>query len=343
MKTVLHHILLLFVFISCSNSRDKSLNLSNFDLPKISIRAIETIDENTVWFAGSNGKVGYTEDGGTTWNVDSISYDTLKPEFRSIAVYDSSIFVLSIASPALLYKTSDNGINWNLVYKDDNPAIFYNAMTISEDGLGVAVGDPINNCLSVLITNNGGDNWNKVPCDDIPITTNGEAGFAASNSNANIIGNNIWLVSGGAKARVFHSENRGDTWRVYNTPIVQGGEMTGIFSSHFYDSQNGIIIGGDWNEKTKNTQNKAITKDGGQNWELIADGKGPAYRSSVRYIPDTNGKELIAVGIPGISYSNDGGLNWSKLSDEGFYTIRFTNDGKAAWLAGSGKIAKMDW
>ena len=119
--------------------------------------------------------------------------------------------------------------------------------------------------------------------------------------------------------------------------------MTGIFSSHFYDSQNGIIVGGDWNQKNKNKENKAITKDGGKTWTLIANGEGPSYRSSVRYIPGSNGKELIAVGTPGISYSKDGGLNWKKISEESFYTIRFTPDGKSAWLAGPNKIAKLNW
>jgi photosystem II stability/assembly factor-like uncharacterized protein len=129
---------------------------------------------------------------------------------------------------------------------------------------------------------------------------------------------------------------------VYNTPIVQGGQMTGIFTSHFYDSQNGIIMGGDWNQKDKNTENKAITSDGGRTWTLTADGEGPSYRSSVRYIPGSKGKELIAVGTPGISYSKDGGMSWKKVSEEPFYTIRFVPDGKSAWLAGSGKIGKLE-
>lgn len=343
MKLTQSVIILSCILISCAEQKEDRFNLSTFDMPDISIRAIETIDDNAMWFAGSNGKVGYTEDGGKSWVTDSIRYDTLKPEFRSIAVTDSAVFILSIASPALLYKTTDKGQNWTLVYKEENSGAFYNAMSISESGFGVAVGDPLNSCLSVLVTENGGNNWAKLSCDILPITTNGEAGFAASNSNVNIVGDNVWIVSGGSRARVFHSENRGESWRVYNTPIVQGGQMTGIFSSHFYDSQHGIIMGGDWNEKSKNTENKAVTVDSGKNWTLISDGEGPSYRSSVRYVPGTNGNELVAVGIPGISYSKDGGQSWIKLSDESFYTIRFTKDGKSAWLAGADKVAKMVW
>lgn len=332
----------IFLLISCAKKQETSFHIKTFEIPGINIRAIEAIDENTMWFAGSGGKVGYTNDAGKSWIMDSIQYDTLKPEFRSIAIADSSVFVLSIASPALLYKSDDFGKTWKLTYRDNNPTVFYNAMAISDNGFGAIVGDPVEDCLSVLITTNSGGNWSKVSCEDLPIVVNGEAGFAASNSNVNIFEENVWLVSGGTRARVFHSSNKGETWRVYNTPIIQGGQMTGIFTSQFYDSQNGIIMGGDWNEKTKNTENKAITKDGGKTWTLIADGQEPSYRSSVRYVPGTEGKELIAVGTPGISYSKDGGLSWRKISEKSFYTIRFAPDGKSAWLAGSGKVGKIE-
>jgi hypothetical protein len=40
------------------------------------------------------------------------------------------------------------------------------------------------------------------PADKLPRTANGEAAFAASNTNIVIKGNNTWIVSGGMKARV---------------------------------------------------------------------------------------------------------------------------------------------
>lgn len=339
----LYLLVFLIVQISCSSSRKETFSLTTFQVEDISIRAIEVVDENTMWFAGSNGKVGFTDDGGQTFKTHTISHDTLKPEFRAIAKTKNAIFVLSVASPALLYKSEDNCENWEIVYKEDHEAAFYNSMVISDSGLGVAVGDPIEECLSVLISSDFGNNWGKLSCESLPITLNGEAGFAASNSNVQIIGDNIWLVSGGSRARVFHSKNRGVNWTVHDTPIVQGGQMTGIYTAHFYDEDHGIIFGGDWNAKQNNTQNKAITNDGGQTWNLLADGENPGYRSSVRYVPNSNRKEIIAVGSPGISFSEDEGENWQLLSNEGFYTIRFTPDGNTAWLAGSNKIGKMTW
>jgi hypothetical protein len=58
-----------------------------------------------------------------------------------------------------------------------------------------------------------GNTWNKLPADKLPRTANGEAAFAASNTNIVIKGNNTWIVSGGMKARVFYSADKGNTWK----------------------------------------------------------------------------------------------------------------------------------
>jgi photosystem II stability/assembly factor-like uncharacterized protein len=62
------------------------------------------------------------------------------------------------------------------------------------------MGDPIADFLSIIVTRDGGNTWNKLPADKLPRTANGEAAFAASNTNIVIKGNNTWIVSGGMKA-----------------------------------------------------------------------------------------------------------------------------------------------
>jgi photosystem II stability/assembly factor-like uncharacterized protein len=139
---------------------------------------------------------------------------------------------------------------------------------------------------------------------------------------------------------VFHTPDKGFTWEVVTTPLEQGAATQGGYSIDFYDENNGFIIGGDYTKPAANRGNKAITKDGGKTWELIADGQEPDYRSCVQYIPNGLGNELVAVGFRGISYSHDHGNTWKKLSDESFFTIRFLND-SIAYAAGSGRIAKL--
>jgi photosystem II stability/assembly factor-like uncharacterized protein len=303
-----------------------------------SIRAIEVIDDETVWFAGSKGRYGYTEDGGKTWFQDSIFYENQPVHFRSIAATDEAIFLLTIASPALLFKTIDKGKNWKIVYQENDSLTFYDSMKFFDAKNGIAMGDPTDGCLSVILTNDGGNTWEKVSCKNLPPVADGEAAFAASNTNISIVDNHVWIASGGKKARVFYSSDKGKTWAVYETPIMKGGQMTGIFSCHFYDKNNGIVFGGDWESQKENTKNKATTTDGGKTWQLVSDGQNPGYRSCVQYVPNTNGKSLVAVGIPGMDYSNDRGNTWINLNNTSFYTIRFSKSGKMAWLAGDGKI-----
>jgi len=308
-----------------------------------SIRALEVIDDNTIWYAGSNGQFGYTSDAGKTWHQDSIQTDTIIPHFRAIAHTSNAIFLLSIESPALLYKSDDAGKNWSIVYREEHPKAFYDAMAFWDDKEGIAMGDPTEDCLSIIITRDGGDSWTKVPCNNLPKAAEGEAAFAASNSNIAVKGNHAWIVSGGKKARVFHSADRGKTWEVHDTPIIQGGKMTGIFSVDFWDENTGMIFGGNWEAQEDNSKNKALTNDGGKTWKLISDGKPPGYRSSVKYVPGGAGNEIMAVGIPGISYSKDAGNTWQQLSDESFYTVRFGTKKGTAWLAGKNKIARMEF
>jgi len=102
----------------------------------------------------------------------------------------------------------------------------------------------------------------------------------------------------------------------------------------------GFAIGGDYTNPEGNTANKTRTKDGGKTWILVAQNENPGYRSCVQYIPNGEGKELVAIGFSGIDFSSNSGTSWNHLSDEGFYTIRFLND-SVAYCAGKGRISKL--
>jgi len=215
-------------------------------------------------------------------------------------------------------------------------------MAFWNDEEGIAMGDPVDNCISIIITRDGGKTWKKISCEDLPIAAEGEAAFAASNSNIAIQGDKTWILSGGLRSRVFFSADKGASWEVFDTPIIQGTATQGGYSMDFYNENKGFIIGGDYTKPDENQANKAITKDGGKTWDLVAVGQEPGYKSSVRYVPGKNGEELIAVGFTGISYSKDAGKKWENLSSEGFYTIRFLND-STAYAAGKNRIAKLNF
>jgi len=337
-------LLVVALTISCTSEADKmftSVEITPVFTDSLSIRAITPIDESAVWFAANNGRVGLID--GATPKLATIHYEDSILAFRSIAKTKKAVFVLSISNPAVLYKIgvhNREATNIEEVYVEQAETVFYDAMAFWNDQEGIAMGDPTDGCLSVIITRDGGNTWKKSPCELLPKTEKGEAAFAASNSNIALHGNHAWLVSGGKRARIFHSADKGETWEVFETPIIQGKAMTGIYSVDFFDDKTGVIFGGNWEDQTYNEGNKAITKDGGKTWKLLSNGEGPGYRSSVRFVPGTKGNGIVAVGSLGISYSPDQGKTWEELSAEGFYALEFVND-TVAFASGRNKISRL--
>nr|WP_198520256.1 oxidoreductase [Flavobacterium sp. 5] len=306
----------------------------------ISIRAI-VVDNDKVWYAGDKNRYGFYDLKINKKFENKIAEDTLKIEFRSIAKTDKNIYVLSVANPALLYQISKDGKNTKLVYQERGEKVFYDSMQFWNNTEGIAIGDPLTNHLCVLKTIDGGLTWNKLPESKLPEIVDGEAHFAASNTNIVIKGNDTWIVSGGKKARVFHSSDKADSWKSFQTPIVEGKQMTGIFTADFYDGKNGFVAGGNYEILNQNFGNKAITEDGGKTWKLIADNIGSGYTSCIQYVPKSKGKGIVVVGATGLYYSSDGGSNWIQFSqDSSLFTIRFVNE-TTVIAAGSNKMIRI--
>lgn len=306
----------------------------------VSIRAIEIMNEQ-VWYAGSKGKYGFISLKDKKIFNGVIARDTLLPEFRSIALASKNVFLLSVSSPALLYKLDEEGKNNQLVYMETGKNVFYNSMQFFDSESGIAIGDPVENCLNILITRDGGNIWDKISCNDLPKTESGEGAFAASNTNIAIKNDKVWIASGGKKSNVYHSRDKGNTWEVFETPILQGREMTGIFSIDFYDENIGFAVGGDYENQEINSKNKIITADGGKTWQTIADDQDFGYASCVRFFPGSNGNALVVSSPSGIYYSNDRGSSWRKIYNAAnIYTLKFLNN-QTLIAAGKNKILRM--
>lgn len=348
MKKTAVVLLLSILIISCKSAQISknnfftSVKIDTIFTDKISIRAI-AIDDDKVYFAGNKSRVGYIRLEKLNNKINqALVYDTIDYEYRSIAVNSKAVFALNVGNPARLCKFPKNLINDKvIVYQEHNEKVFYDSMQFWNDNEGIAIGDPIDNCFSIIITRDGGATWQKLPCEKLPKLVDGEAAFAASNTNIIVKGNSTWLVSGGKKARVFFSPDKGITWMVYDSPIVQGATMTGIFTADFYNEKIGFVAGGNYEKPNQNFQNKALTTDGGKTWKLVGENKGFGYASCVQFVPDSNAKQLVSVGASGLFYSKDQGKTWLQLSaDSTLYTIRFINDFTAI-AAGKDKIVKL--
>ncbi|WP_299129088.1 oxidoreductase [uncultured Winogradskyella sp.] len=357
MKTFFSCLLFLTV-LCCKDNYIRPVKVTEVDIKTVvedsllSIRALDFNDEYI--FYGSADHIGkyalnpqfkinlndLSTSNGKHHLKNIITHNDVPLNFRAIHQVNGNVLAISIANPAKLYKIDRKSSDPKLVYEEGNASVFYDAMNFWNEKEGIAIGDPTEDCMSIIVTRDGGNNWKKLPCDILPKAEEGEAAFAASDTNIAIIGDHTWVATGGKMSRVLYSSDKGKTWNIFNTPIVQGKETTGMYSIDFYDERNGFAIGGDYTKPNDTLANKIRTKDGGKTWQIVANGKGPGYRSCVQYLPNRSAKELVAVGFNGIDYSNDSGNTWKHLSNEGFYTIRFLND-SVAYAAGRGRISKL--
>ncbi|WP_103864079.1 oxidoreductase [Aquimarina sp. I32.4] len=342
------------LFITCVTIAQKEIVTHDFSTVEIevvlkdslSIRALDVFNDSLIGFGFDRGYGFINMETQKTILREFEINDTTRAkknwitEQRAVGFTDEAFFSLGVGSPARLRKIDRINNKEKIVYIETHKKVFYDAIAFWNSNEGIAMGDPTEDCLSILITRDKGESWKKLSCDDLPKTVVGEAAFAASNGNIAIVGNKTWIVSGGTQSRVFYSPDKGTTWEVFDTPLIDGKETTGVYSIDFYDDYNGIVFGGDYTKPAQNKANKAITKNGGKTWQLVSDASGPGYKSCIRYVPNSGGKEMIAVGFTGISFSNDFGKHWKEISKEGFYIARFLNDSTAI-AGGKGRVAKL--
>ncbi len=341
-------LVLVFALAACTNPKKSSIpqskSIKTEAIPNkimktldCSIRALEVVNDSTCWFAGSNNRVGFTEDFGQSWHTFKIEKDSLVLEFRSLAIRDGAVYVLSVGSPALLFKIDEKSLKYELVYEESGDKVFYDSMKFWDEKNGIAIGDPTHGCMSIIITKNGGATWSKIDCEKIPNAADGEAAFAASNTNLSLVDRKAIVVTGGRSSNVLIGEDFGTSWKKVNVPIIQGGQMTGVFTTDFADRNKGIIAGGNWEDMSNKTRAMAITEDGGLNWTLVEE--NPGFLSCVQFIPNKN--ELFGCSVKGVFRSQDGGESWKKVLDEGFYSLRFSENGQRVYFSGQNKLLSM--
>ena len=271
-----------------------------------SFRGLSVVNQKVVWVSGTGGTVLRTIDGGKNW--ENISVPNMeKIDFRDVEGFNkNTAIVMGIASPARFYKTTDGGQNWKLVYFDDREGVFFDGMSFWNKKDGIAFSDPVDGQHLLIRTTDGGNTWHEIPKEGFPHKLNPEFGFAASGTGIPVQGRKtVWLGMGGVKSRVFKSEDGGMNWSVAETPVVHGGQSTGIYSVAFKNKKVGISVGGDYtNQSIKNTM--AYTNDGGATWHL-PEKQTHQYRECVAHY---RGNIFFAVGPSGFDMTTDNGKNW---------------------------------
>lgn len=311
---------------------------------RASLRGLSVANDRVIWATGTGGTFVHSTDGGKTWQADSMAGATFL-DFRDVHAVDAStVYLMSAGTGAnsRIYKTNDGGRTWQLQFTMQDSAGFLDGLEFWDARHGIAFGDPLGGHLYILTTNDGGRKWQKIAAEAMPEVIEGEYAFAASGTSIAVQGkSHVWIGTGGAAARVFYSRDGGKTWGVASTPMPSGSTSAGIFSLAFHDAQNGIAVGGDFRKPNEVLGSIAVTQDGGETWVPVANAP-LAFRSCVRFIPQTKGLMLVAAGTSGADYSRDGGKTWLKIDGTGFNTLAVGTASASIWAAGAeGRIAKL--
>ena len=306
-----------------------------------SFRGLSVVNNSVVWVSGTGGTVLRTIDNGENWKNVSVP-EMENTDFRDIHGFNKNIaIVMGIDSPARFFKTIDGGKSWDLVHFDEREGVFYDGMSFWNRKNGIAFSDPVDGKHLIIKTQDGGESWQEILSTAIPKKLDKEFGFAASGTSMPVIGSKlVWLGMGGTKSRVFRSQNGGLDWTVSETPVVHGGQSTGIYSVSFKNSKVGVAVGGDYtNQSIKNTM--AYTEDGGFTWHLPIE-QTHQYRECVTYFRKNT---FVAVGPSGFDISNDNGKHWKRLFSEvkDLTALSFSRGSNKGYAVGKkGMIVKLE-
>jgi photosystem II stability/assembly factor-like uncharacterized protein len=298
-----------------------------------SMRGLSVVSATVAWASGTKGTVLRTTDG-EHWQVMQVD-GADKLDFRDIHAVDARRAVAMSAGPgdaSRVYRTDDGGASWQLQASNTYAEGFWDALAFWDRDNGLMFGDAVKGSFQLYRTSDGGKSWAEIKARGLEAMPN-EGAFAASGTCL-VVGakGEAWIASGGAaRARVFHTRDRGATWQASSTPIPAGAPAKGIFSLAFLNNKVGIAAGGDYQQAGLAALNGARTDDGGISW-TPAPILPAGFMSVVVPVPGA-GNSLVAGGLAGSGYSRDGGKSWTVLSTTPLNTLAFATP-TVGWAVG---------
>jgi photosystem II stability/assembly factor-like uncharacterized protein len=311
-------------------------NLRGVSIGVLAVSA-RIVAKPVVWASGSNGVILRSKDAGQTWKRLHVQGGEAL-DFRSIQAFDDrKAYVMSSGEggKSRIFKTTDGGANWKLQYTDQRKEFFLDALVCTSEIECFALGDPIDGKFVILQTKDG-ETWKQLPSDQMPTALPEEGAFAASGTCLAVYNHqDIYFVTGGPAARVFHSSDAGYSWTVNSTPIINGNASSGIFSIAVWD-KGLVIVGGDYKDVENSRDVAAYSADHGKTWKLAEQQPG-GFRSAVAHIDE---KSLIAVGPNGEDESDDGGAHWRRRDSRNLNALTAFRFGYAWAVGPHGTIAR---
>ncbi|MFT5821771.1 MAG: hypothetical protein ACI8ZM_003025 [Crocinitomix sp.] len=288
--------------------------------------------------AGQKGNIGvHILD--TTFNRPHIQ-DSIPDveDFRDVRLNaDGNCILMNSGKNGIIYGISRGSFR-RVLY--DTAGVFLDGMSFWNDRNGIVFGDPINGKFFLAKTITSGATWEPITPISMPDALENEAGFAASGTSIQTIGDStVYFGTGmGDKARLFCSNDQGENWIVKNT-AMRAGDSYGIYAMYFWSKNEGIIVGGSYKDSTYKKDICQYTNNGGDSWQVRTNGL-LGYCSSIH--GTANGDFIVTTGRMGTFYTTNQGQTWDVLVDRSYYSC-FVTEERVALLGRSGTMEILNY
>lgn len=267
------------------------------------------INEQTGWAVGCNTLIK-TTDSGQTW---SILYSDA-PYILNCVYFFNPDTGFVFGNDGFISKTIDGGKNWTSQVIG-HYLHYFNAACFSSADTGWVVGYGFYG-NTIFKTTDGGMNWIQQNIE--PVVYNLQ--------DIHFIDNNTGFIVG-HMGTFLKTTDGGKNWEYQNLwEKYQQDKYQYFYSVYFTDSENGWIVGGDYEGFILKTT------DGGQNWiEEEYEIYGHLYK--IRFSDRYNGWIMGQFGM--IYKTSDGGNNWAPQRDENYwFSSIFFIDENTGWAVG---------
>ena len=277
------------------------------------LRSISAADNNIVWTCGNLGRVMNTTNGGTNWiETNSPNPDIIL--FNIWAINASVALVTGSDSNTYVYKTTDGGESWSMVFFQENG--FINNIVQYSNNINdlLMQGDPVGERWSIWKSTDMGSTWdstgNYLPQINTEVGINNSM-FIRINSDSYT----LWF--GTIDSLIHHYNN--NNWTT---------QFTGIqlcASIWFNDQQKGMVGG--------NTT--AYTTNGGNTWIQINSISGPTAGIT------GEGNHWWYARSDKIYYSSNNGISWNHQFSLGYWFflhLTKSRTGSSMWAVSGNNV-----